>query len=79
MPIQRQRITSVWSQIVVHNGTVYLAGRVGEDMSAGVEQQTRETLAAIERLLEEAGTDKTPDPLGDHLHLKDIDAPTSKA
>ncbi|MFX5756531.1 RidA family protein, partial [Acinetobacter baumannii] len=61
------------SQIVVHNGTVYLAGQVGEDMSAGVEQQTRETLAAIERLLEEAGTDKTR-ILSVTIYLKDIDA-----
>ncbi|VFT41930.1 endoribonuclease L-PSP [Pseudomonas aeruginosa] len=44
MPIQRQHTNERMSQIVVHNGTVYLAGQVGEDMSAGVEQQTRETL-----------------------------------
>ena len=73
MPIQRQHTNERMSQIVVHNGTVYLAGQVGEDMSAGVEQQTRETLAAIERLLEEAGTDKTR-ILSVTIYLKDIDA-----
>lgn len=45
-------------QIVAHNGTVYLAGQVGDDMNAGIEQQTRETLANIEHLLDLAGTDK---------------------
>ncbi len=35
MPIQRQHTNERMSQIVVHNGTVYLAGQVGEDMSAG--------------------------------------------
>ena len=71
MPIQRQHTNERMSQIVVHNGTVYLAGQVGEDMSAGVEQQTRETLAAIEHLLEEAGTDKTR-ILSVTIYLKDI-------
>lgn len=61
------------SQIVVHSGTVYLAGQVGDDMSAGIEQQTRETLANIERLLDLAGTDKTK-LLSVTIYLKDIDA-----
>jgi len=61
------------SQIVIHNGTVYLAGQVGEDMAAGIEQQTRETLASIERLLAEAGTDKTR-ILSVTIYLKDVDA-----
>jgi enamine deaminase RidA (YjgF/YER057c/UK114 family) len=59
MSIQRQLTNERMSQIVVHSGTVYLAGQVGDDMSAGIEQQTRETLANIERLLDLAGTDKT--------------------
>jgi len=61
------------SQIVIHRGTVYLAGQVGDDMSAGVEQQTRETLAHIERLLAEAGTDKQH-ILSVTIYLKNIDA-----
>ena len=59
MSIQRQLTNERMSQIVAHNGTVYLAGQVGNDMNAGIEQQTRETLANIERLLDLAGTDKT--------------------
>jgi enamine deaminase RidA (YjgF/YER057c/UK114 family) len=61
------------SQLVTHNGTVYLAGQVGDDMASGIEQQTRETLNNIERLLDLAGTDKTR-ILSVTIYLKDIDA-----
>ena len=73
MSIQRQLTNERMSQIVVHSGTVYLAGQVGDDMSAGIEQQTRETLVNIERLLDLAGTDKTR-LLSVTIYLKDIDA-----
>jgi enamine deaminase RidA (YjgF/YER057c/UK114 family) len=73
MPIQRLHTDARMSQIVIHRGTVYLAGQVGDDMGAGVEQQTRETLANIERLLIEAGTDKRH-ILSVTIYLKDIDA-----
>ena len=73
MPIQRQHTNKRMSQIVIHNGTVYLAGQVGEHMSAGIEQQTRETLENVEQLLTEAGTDKQH-LLSVTIYLKDIDA-----
>lgn len=73
MSIQRQLTNERMSQIVSHNGTLYLAGQVGDDMSAGIEQQTRETLANVERLLDLAGTDKTR-LLSVTIYLKDIDA-----
>ena len=73
MSIQRQLTNERMSQIVVHSGTVYLAGQVGDDMSAGIEQQTRETLVNIERLLDLAGTDKSK-LLSVTIYLKDIDA-----
>ncbi|KDD67305.1 RidA family protein [Pseudomonas mandelii] len=73
MSIQRQLTNERMSQIVVHSGTVYLAGQVGDDMNAGIEQQTRETLANIERLLDLAGTDKNR-LLSVTIYLKDIDA-----
>ncbi len=46
------------SQIVTHNGTIYLAGQVG---TAGdtVAAQTKTCLDNIDRLLAEAGSDKT--------------------
>ena len=73
MSIQRQLTNERMSQIVVHSGTVYLAGQVGDDMSAGIEQQTRETLVNIERLLDLAGTDKSR-LLSVTIYLKDIAA-----
>ena len=73
MSIQRQLTNERMSQIVAHGGTVYLAGQVGDDLSAGIEQQTRETLANIERLLDLAGTDKSK-LLSVTIYLKDIDA-----
>jgi enamine deaminase RidA (YjgF/YER057c/UK114 family) len=47
------------SQAVIHAETVYLAGQVADDTSADVTGQTRQILAAIDRLLAAAGTDKT--------------------
>ena len=73
MAIQRQLTNERMSQIVTHNGIVYLAGQVGDDFNAGVEQQTRDVLANIERLLDLAGTDKTK-LLSVTIYLKDIDA-----
>lgn len=46
------------SQIVTHNGTVYLAGQVG-DPSDDVTQQTKTCLEKVDALLAEAGSDKT--------------------
>ena len=73
MAIQRQLTNERMSQIVTRNGTVYLSGQVGDDMNAGIEQQTRETLANIEHLLDLAGTDKSR-ILSVTIYLKDIDA-----
>jgi len=47
------------SQAVVCNGMVFLAGQVADDTSQDVGGQTRQVLAAIDRLLAEAGSDKS--------------------
>ncbi|MDB6142338.1 MAG: cytochrome [Pseudomonas sp.] len=73
MAILRQLTNDRMSQIVVHNGTVYLAGQVADDMTAGIEQQTRETIANIERLLDLAGTDNSR-ILSVTIYLKDVNA-----
>lgn len=73
MTIERLSTDSRMSLIVTHNGTVYLSGEVANDLKAGVEQQTRETLANIERLLLQAGSDKTR-VLSATIYLKDIEA-----
>ena len=60
MSIQRFESGPRMSQAVVHNKTVYLAGQVAEKArGAGVDEQTREILASIDRLLAKAGTDKS--------------------
>ncbi len=46
------------SEMTIHNGTVYLAGQVAEDASQGIRGQTEQVLAAINKLLTEAGSDK---------------------
>ena len=59
------------SQAVIHDRTVYLAGQVAEDPSQDVPGQTRQVLASIDRLLEEAGADKTR-ILSATIYLADI-------
>ena len=46
------------SEMTIHNGTVYLAGQIAEDASQDIRGQTAQVLAAIDKLLIEAGTDK---------------------
>lgn len=46
------------SEAVVYNGLIWLAGQVGTP-DTSVTEQTTEILAAIDRLLAEAGSDKT--------------------
>jgi enamine deaminase RidA (YjgF/YER057c/UK114 family) len=59
MEIRRLQPGKRMSQAVVHNGIVYLAGQVAEDTSQNVAGQTRQVLSSIDKLLNEAGTDKT--------------------
>jgi enamine deaminase RidA (YjgF/YER057c/UK114 family) len=46
------------SEAVAYNGILWLAGQLGEP-KGGVADQTREALAEVDRILAEAGTDKT--------------------
>ena len=59
MTIQRFHVGKTLSEIAVHGGTIYLAGQIAEDTSHGIEGQTREVLGHIDRLLNEAGSDKS--------------------
>lgn len=56
--IRRIETDTRMSQVVIHNGTVYLAGQVGSPGN-NTATQTREALAEIEALLAAAGTDKS--------------------
>ena len=57
--IQRLQPGARYSEASVHNGTIYLAGQVADDASQDIQGQTRQVLAAIDRLLQEAGSDKS--------------------
>jgi enamine deaminase RidA (YjgF/YER057c/UK114 family) len=60
MTIARLHIGPRMSQAVIHGQTVYLAGQVADQAKGkSVGDQTRDILATIDRLLEEAGSDKT--------------------
>ena len=56
--ITRHHTGQRMSQIVTHNGTIYLAGQVGEKGDS-VADQTRTCLSKVEKLLAEAGSDTT--------------------
>ena len=69
--IERKHTGPRMSQTVIHNGTIYLAGQVADDMKAPVQEQVRQILANIDRLLAEAGSSKSR-LLSAQIWLKDI-------
>lgn len=73
MSIKRLHTETRYSEAVIHQGVVYLSGQLADDLSGDIRQQTRDTLASIERLLIEAGSDKSR-LLSATIHLRDIDA-----
>ena len=59
MTLQRFHVGPRLSDMAVHNGTIYLAGQVADDASQDMAGQTKQILASIDKLLAEAGSDKT--------------------
>ena len=59
MEITRLHVGKRLSEVAIHNGTVYLAGQIAEDTDADIGGQMREVLGHVDRLLAEAGSDKT--------------------
>jgi enamine deaminase RidA (YjgF/YER057c/UK114 family) len=59
------------SRVVVYNGTVFVGGMTADDRSQGIKEQTRQTLARIEKFLADAGTDKSR-LLTAQIWLKDL-------
>ncbi|MCY4755617.1 RidA family protein [Pelomonas aquatica] len=57
--IERFDVGARMSEMAVHNGVAYLAGQVPEDTNADITGQTAQVLAAIDKLLERAGTNKS--------------------
>ncbi|WP_153132569.1 RidA family protein [Dechloromonas hortensis] len=58
MQIQRHGTTGRFSDSVVHNGTVYLV-EVAANLDGDAAAQTANLLASVERLLAQAGSDKS--------------------
>ena len=59
MTIKRFHMGPRMTQVVVHRGTIYLAGQVADEPQPSVREQTRQILAKIDRLLAEAGSDRS--------------------
>ena len=59
MAVIRTHVGKRLSEIAIHNGTVYLAGQIADDTDQDITGQTREVLGHVDRLLAEAGSDKT--------------------
>lgn len=74
MSIKRLHAGPRMSQAVIHGGLVYLSGQVADPAKAKtVGEQTKDILATIDRLLAEAGSDKTK-ILSATIYLADIAA-----
>lgn len=58
MTIERRGTSRRYSDSVVHGGTVYLV-EVPQTLTADITGQTREMLASVEKLLGQAGSDKS--------------------
>lgn len=59
MNIERFGVVQRRAEMVLHAHTLYIGGQVASDTSADIEDQTREVLLGIERLLESVGGDRT--------------------
>ncbi|MBC3812263.1 MULTISPECIES: RidA family protein [Undibacterium] len=59
MEIKRLHVGKRLSEVAICNGIVYLAGQIPEDVSQGIAGQTKEVLGHVDRLLSEAGSDKS--------------------
>jgi len=69
--IERFDVGPRLSEIAIHNGTVYLAGQVPEDLTQDIGGQTAQVLGMVERLLVQAGSDKSRILMA-QIFLKDI-------
>lgn len=56
---RRLQVGKRLSEASIHNGTVYLAGQVADDPTEDIRGQTRAVLGMVDKLLAEAGSDRT--------------------
>ena len=59
MDIKRLNVGKRLSEVAIHRHTVYLAGQIADDVTQDIVGQTTQVLGHVERLLAEAGSDKT--------------------
>ena len=71
MKVRRIRPARRMSEAVIHGNTVYLSGLTAEPPSGSAGEQTARILEQIDRLLKEAGTDKSR-LLSANIWLSDI-------
>ena len=71
MDIERIEVSKRLSEAVAHGDTVYLCGQVADELQGGIQGQTREVLANIDKMLTRAGTDKSK-LLSATVYLKSI-------
>lgn len=71
MTVQHFHTTARFSEMTIHQNTVYLAGQLAEDLDADITGQTQQTLDIIDHLLAEANSDKSL-ILSATIYLKDI-------
>lgn len=71
MSIQRLHVAKRYSEVVIHNGTIYLAGQLADDFDGDIREQTRQTLANIDKMLAEGGSDKSK-ILSLNIFIKDM-------
>ena len=57
--MQRFHVGERYSEMAVFQNVAYLAGQVPDDATQDITGQTRQVLAMVDRLLAEAGTDRT--------------------
>ena len=69
--VQRLHVGPRLSEAAIHNGVVYLAGQIAEDTAQDIVGQTKEVLGHIDRLLAEAGSDKSM-ILSCQIYLSDV-------
>lgn len=70
--IKRIETNERMSRVVIHNGTVLIAGLTAGDATQDIKGQTRQVLDRIDNYLAKAGTDNTR-LLSAQIWLKDID------
>lgn len=69
--IDRINVGPRMSDVVIHNGVAYLAGKVPRDLTGDIAAQTKDVLETIDALLQQAGTARDR-ILRAEIYLKDI-------